>query len=78
MTKNETVSYKLTVKEFEPDNDIPRTFLCCEPTNREFSFLEGKGFLSLHLKPGHDVHRAKEIARFIEENVERFGVTFFR
>ena len=78
MAKTETADYKFTVKEFEPDAaGRPHTFLFCEPVSREFSFLGRSDFLSLHLKPGIDVERAKEIARFIQEHVECFGVTRF-
>ncbi len=76
MAKNETADYKLTVKELEPDGEVPRTFLSCEPMTREFSFLDGKGSLALHLKPGIDVRQATEIARFIQQSVQCFAVTF--
>jgi len=78
MAKTETADYKFTVKEFEPDAaGRPRTFLFCEPNTREFSFFGRSDFLSLQLKPGIDVARAQEIARFLQEHVECFAVTRF-
>lgn len=78
MSKTETADYKFTVKEFEPDSSgRPRTSLYCEPMTRDFSFFGRNDFLSLHLKPGIDVSKAQEVARFLRDHVECFAVTRF-
>lgn len=78
MAKTETVDYKFTVKEFESDAaGVPRTAVYCEPMTKEFSFLGENAFLSLHLKPGLNVERAREVARILQDNVACFAVTRF-
>lgn len=78
MTKTETADYKFTVKEFEPGpTGEPRTFLACEPMTQELSVIGNRAFLSLHLKPGIDVHKAHEIARFLQQHISCFGLTRF-
>ena len=79
MAKTEITQYKFTVKEGHPSEsggEAP-TFLLCEATTQELSFLGSDGFLTIELNPGTSIDQAREIATYFEDNVTGIGVTTF-
>ncbi|WP_251850576.1 hypothetical protein [Klebsiella aerogenes] len=77
MSSNEFAKYKFEVKEFDtPSEGDAQTFLYCQPTDAEFSFLDsGRGHLSICFKKGVNVDKASEIARVLQEHVDRVTIT---
>ncbi|EPX3145360.1 hypothetical protein ACWYZ5_000901, partial [Klebsiella pneumoniae] len=77
MPSSEFAKYKFEVKEFNtPSEGEAQTFLYCQPTEAEFSFLDSnRGHLSICFKKGVDVNKAEEIARVLQEHVDCFTIT---
>ena len=75
MVKLDYADYKFTVKEGSPSvsgaDDAPVS-LCCEPITSELSIV-GSGYLSIHLKKGISCDDAQEIAKNLEQWIEKIS-----
>ena len=69
--------YKFTVKEGDvtEDGSHSRKFLMCEPENIELMCIGDNAFLSIHLKENTSIEQAKDVAKYLQENIAGFSVT---
>ena len=71
MVKSETVEYVFTVKE----GGGGHPFIACEPRDGELSILGKNAFLSLRLKTAISIEKAKDIANYLNDNIEGVSTT---
>lgn len=72
MAKTERAKYVFIVKEFSDGTP----WIVLEPLRKSIS-LPGDGFLGFDLPKGTDINKAKDIAKYLSENLSDLSLTTF-
>ena len=73
MAETERADYCFAVKEFEDGTP----WIALEPRRGSLRCLGPGGFLGLDLRPGTDLAQAREIATFLNANIDKVSHTRF-
>lgn len=72
MTTTQRSKYKFTVKEYSDGTP----WIAMEPLEKAIEF-QNEGLLGLDLQKGMNVERAREIAKYLNENISELSLTEF-